>query len=110
MTHSCPTWRSSDLAAQPPADWAKFDNGGKGYLNPLEFGNWLMAKQGTDMTAEVERTKTSKRADLPAIKVLNATSSQFLKRSEEHTSELPSLMRNSYAVFCLKNKNHYHIP
>src|SRR3546814_10222098 len=26
-------------------------------------------------------------------------------RSEEHTSELQSLMRNSYAVFCLKNKN-----
>src|SRR3546814_10546933 len=29
-------------------------------------------------------------------------------RSEEHTSELQSLMRISYAVFCLKkNKNHY---
>src|SRR3546814_4440346 len=27
-------------------------------------------------------------------------------RSEEHTSELQSLMRISYAVFCLKNKNH----
>src|SRR3546814_5941133 len=26
-------------------------------------------------------------------------------RSEEHTSELQSLMRNSYAVFCLKPKN-----
>src|SRR3546814_6627554 len=26
-------------------------------------------------------------------------------RSEEHTSELQSLMRSSYAVFCLKNKN-----
>src|SRR3546814_6981025 len=26
-------------------------------------------------------------------------------RSEEHTSELQSLMRTSYAVFCLKNKN-----
>src|SRR3546814_5755477 len=26
-------------------------------------------------------------------------------RSEEHTSELQSLMRISYAVFCLKNKN-----
>src|SRR3546814_2390456 len=25
-------------------------------------------------------------------------------RSEEHTSELPSLMRSSYAVFCLKQK------
>src|SRR3546814_4226822 len=27
---------------------------------------------------------------------------QEFKRSEEHTSELKSLMRNSYAVFCLK--------
>src|SRR3546814_9055489 len=27
-------------------------------------------------------------------------------RSEEHTSELQSLMRNSYAVFCLKKKKH----
>src|SRR3546814_10240670 len=30
------------------------------------------------------------------------------KRSEEHTSELQSLMRNSYAVFCLKQKNTKH--
>src|SRR3546814_5389048 len=28
-------------------------------------------------------------------------------RSEEHTSELQSLMRISYAVFCLKNKQSY---
>src|SRR3546814_5128266 len=28
----------------------------------------------------------------------------FEKRSEEHTSELQSLMRNSYAVFCLTKK------
>src|SRR3546814_4357549 len=27
------------------------------------------------------------------------------RRSEEHTSELQSRMRNSYAVFCLKKKN-----
>src|SRR3546814_5428261 len=31
------------------------------------------------------------------------------KRSEEHTSELQSLMRISYAVFCLKKKNKHHI-
>src|SRR3546814_2520345 len=30
-------------------------------------------------------------------------------RSEEHTSELQSLMRTSYAVFCLKNKTHQHL-
>src|SRR3546814_4670508 len=29
----------------------------------------------------------------------------YCKRSEEHTSELQSLMRISYAVFCLKKKN-----
>src|SRR3546814_7657375 len=29
-------------------------------------------------------------------------------RSEEHTSELQSLMRISYAVFCLKKKQHNH--
>src|SRR3546814_10599388 len=31
-------------------------------------------------------------------------------RSEEHTSELQSLMRISYAVFCLKKKNHKQKP
>src|SRR3546814_8328931 len=31
-------------------------------------------------------------------------------RSEEHTSELQSLMRISYAVFCLKNKKKYISP
>src|SRR3546814_6319195 len=29
------------------------------------------------------------------------------RRSEEHTPELQSLMRNSYAVFCLKKKSQY---
>src|SRR3546814_5851561 len=32
----------------------------------------------------------------------------YVTRSEEHTSELQSLMRSSYAVFCLKNKNITH--
>src|SRR3546814_3164993 len=32
---------------------------------------------------------------------------RILARSEEHTSELQSLMRISYAVFCLKKKNYY---
>src|SRR3546814_2528553 len=31
-----------------------------------------------------------------------------VRRSEEHTSELQSLMRISYAVFCLTNKKHPH--
>src|SRR3546814_15894271 len=36
---------------------------------------------------------------------VDAKEAQFDKRSEEHTSELQSLMRISYAVFCLKKKH-----
>src|SRR3546814_1865555 len=43
-----------------------------------------------------------------------ATGTSGSRRSEEHTSELQSLMRISYAVFCLKKKNknkkHTHRP
>src|SRR3546814_9149471 len=51
--------------------------------------------------------KTSRRigpgfpSRLPARKV---SANRFCDRSEEHTSELQSLMRISYAVFCLKKK------
>src|SRR3546814_3190078 len=37
---------------------------------------------------------------------LDVQAAQRHARSEEHTSELQSLMRTSYAVFCL-NKNYY---
>src|SRR3546814_1638351 len=35
---------------------------------------------------------------------------EHVARSEEHTSELQSLMRISYAVFCLKKKKQIQIP
>src|SRR3546814_1406050 len=35
---------------------------------------------------------------------LDSRATRSSERSEEHTSELQSLMRNSYAVFCLKKK------
>src|SRR3546814_6789483 len=41
----------------------------------------------------------------PPIGVIEVGHIHF-SRSEEHTSELQSLMRISYAVFCLKKKNH----
>src|SRR3546814_7303651 len=39
-----------------------------------------------------------------AIWSRNIVHKYLLRRSEEHTSELQSLMRTSYAVFCLKKK------
>src|SRR3546814_4352898 len=42
--------------------------------------------------------------DLDRIILARKCGDEFVKRSEEHTSELQSLMRISYAVFCLKKK------
>src|SRR3546814_3720639 len=44
-------------------------------------------------------------ADSPAAGLAVARMAAHITRSEEHTSELQSLMRISYAVFCLKKKN-----
>src|SRR3546814_7571672 len=41
----------------------------------------------------------------PAVTAVTALIRRPPPRSEEHTSELQSLMRISYAVFCLKKKN-----
>src|SRR3546814_1486278 len=43
-------------------------------------------------------------APAPGIERLEAVAHDAFGRSEEHTSELQSLMRISYAVFCLKKK------
>src|SRR3546814_9458053 len=41
---------------------------------------------------------------LDVARILAKTPAEFAGRSEEHTSELQSLMRISYAVFCLKKQ------
>src|SRR3546814_6017157 len=51
-----------------------------------------------EMGPNCSTTKTSVTSMPPAIQP---------NRSEEHTSELQSLMRTSYAVFCLKKKKKY---
>src|SRR3546814_3776893 len=45
-----------------------------------------------------------KQIDFVGAVMSPSTSERFITRSEEHTSELQSLMRISYAVFCLKKK------
>src|SRR3546814_2995520 len=52
-------------------------------VEPSEFQHWMSVG---DLMREEARTEAE----------------QVLQRSEEHTSELQSLMRISYAVFCLK--------
>src|SRR3546814_928875 len=56
----------------------------------------------TDSSHEGEAREHSRRR--PCLRACAAQLFSFSPRSEEHTSELQSLMRNSYAVFCLKKK------
>src|SRR3546814_6015027 len=57
---------------------------------------WLRSDSGRDWLARQIEDATS-------------TPGEMQLRSEEHTSELQSLMRISYAVFCLKKKKHQYL-
>src|SRR3546814_985212 len=58
-----------------------------------------------DINQGVDRKKAEHQA---LVEETIIDSVQKTGRSEEHTSELQSLMRISYAVFCLKKKNKLH--
>lgn len=80
MTSPAPDPAKAQAADQMIAqNWSKYDKKNTGQLTPLEFGSWVMAAQGNDMTAQVERSRQSKAANLPATKVLNATATEFSK-------------------------------
>src|SRR3546814_8019601 len=106
MTHSFPTRRASDLSATTPCR-----NGiPSRTLPPAPIANLRYPERsGEDLAAKVWWTADN-RADLHrdwhivAPMQLDSTPSPLptLPRSEGHTSELQSLMRISYAVFCLK--------
>src|SRR3546814_3003807 len=61
----------------------------------IRIPSGLMVAAALDIGQEVEVREEGGRLIIEPV----------LKRSEEHTSELQSLMRISYAVFCLKKKN-----
>src|SRR3546814_1289143 len=69
-------------------------------------------KMPISMWPQVHGSWTSIASASKAVKTARPTIRAVDGRSEEHTSELQSLMRLSYAVFCLKNKTHHntHTP
>src|SRR3546814_7762490 len=72
---------------------------------PQVQGGWVrLGPAGMPMMAGFGRIENHCDA---AVTITGASSPAFASvelRSEEHTSELQSLMRSSYAVFCLKKK------
>src|SRR3546814_4230925 len=64
---------------------------------------WMLSRWRTEVKNGLISGKPE---DLPNKKKVKPVELRQL-RSEEHTSELQSLMRISYAVFCLKKKNNH---
>src|SRR3546814_8457869 len=66
----------------------------------------IAGEKATDIEAIPQRQRCSHSVKMvrQTNRSLKMTGELMMHRSEEHTSELQSLMRISYAVFCLKKK------
>src|SRR3546814_1544532 len=67
-------------------------------------GTWMVRLFGALHQPKPSSSATTNSAPAPRRNVFTCA---CRCRSEEHTSELQSLMRISYAVFCLKKKNRH---
>src|SRR3546814_1615740 len=74
----------------------------KRYADKRELLNAVLVDRVSSWSKVSSRTDRNISDDLSAR--LKSRTATMLVRSEEHTSELQSLMRISYAVFCLKKK------
>src|SRR3546814_6173183 len=85
-----------------PGLFAAYNAGPGRYADHLSTGRPLPGETRAYLTAlaggEATQTSTGDPAPAAIFFVLKA------QRSEEHTSELQSLMRISYAVFCMQKK------
>src|SRR3546814_7444201 len=68
-------------------------------------GKTVPIGSSTGLTLQRRRVNGESRLELNGFDPRSLPSLKAHGRSEEHTSELQSLMRISYAVFCLKKKN-----
>src|SRR3546814_4937779 len=75
-----------------------------GCIWPLEPEGARAFVDGHEMLLVIEEKKSFIEAQLAELLFNIAGRPLLTGRSEEHTSELQSLMRSSYAVFCLKKK------
>src|SRR3546814_1031346 len=95
MTHSCPTRRSSD---RKPAGVLGVSIGAIGTAVAQQHLRGVLAYLDVPTLGQPEAFIQAKEG------LFDSAGNIGPDRSEEHTSELQSLMRISYAVFCLKKK------
>src|SRR3546814_3604919 len=108
--------RISDWSSDVCSSDLAFDKGSSRAHRQAAFGSeapLLAAHLARGHSCRVEELFSARRRRRPPRRGGGASDAQGIcgtrragqaRRSEEHTSELQSLMRRSYAVFCLKKK------
>src|SRR3546814_4744703 len=104
LTHSFPTRRSSDLCPRDPRTRSR-PPCGSSPNGQDRVRAWGAQRLEPRCRASGRRTIVVIVAQLSYIEH-GSQEVLMAARSEEHTSELQSLMRISYAVFCLKKTKH----
>src|SRR3546814_5642110 len=106
---ACPNWRGSKGSIPPPANIALSRTHKKEKAHDPCRPAWRPPRH-PHLDRDLRRD--DRRRPGPCGRLVDALGSaapvdprEHRGRSEEHTSELQSLMRISYAVFCLKQKN-----
>src|SRR3546814_7448437 len=102
------------ICADEPGPRVRLEPGGLGaleqvhvdVLGTLDQGDGSSVPRGGAVTAgaQAQVQVFHPSAVAPGLTQAQATDPEARARSEEHTSELQSLMRISYAVFCMKKK------
>src|SRR3546814_720450 len=87
-----------------PSDTQQVQAGG--CIANVEYSFRVRAYKGAALSdySNTAKAKTFQCFEGPQAPVIESSTPRQGERSEEHTSELQSLMRISYAVFCLKKK------
>src|SRR3546814_4081274 len=85
-------------------DIGKAKQEGRGFYSNVRDPNLNWSKRGLNARTCTISLGQDGDQDSPVAAVIWLNSGPGDPRSEEHTSELQSLMRISYAVFCLKKK------
>src|SRR3546814_15337208 len=112
LTHSSPTRRSSDLNPRRKVAQRGLGEARLAGEIPQRRGRGDGAAEGDQrvaMAVELVGVRAAVAAHIGAAGVRRIgppiiALRIIILRSEEHTSELKSLIRNSYAVFCMKKK------
>src|SRR3546814_2853366 len=89
------------------AQQAGIEHGGRGVVGGRR--DYRVSRRGLPPAALCQNAASPRNRSIecprPSLRPHRVVANPCSARSEEHTSELQSLMRISYAVFCLKKKN-----